>query len=100
LDNIYLLNKRQIVNDIKPLPKDINSQIGLVNDIRNAVAHSFFPQNRRQFKHDKKVVYKKLDLYTRDGLKQFMEDTHVVIAHLWKLAFPRDFKRIFHGDFE
>lgn len=46
LDNIYVMNKRQIVNDIKTLPKGINSQIGLVSDIRNAVAHSLFPNLR------------------------------------------------------
>jgi hypothetical protein len=61
LDNTYLLNKRQVVNDIKRLPKEINSLIGAISDIRNAIAHSFFPQNRRQFNQHKIVNYKDLD---------------------------------------
>jgi hypothetical protein len=89
LDNIYLLNKRQVVNDIEKLPKEINSLIGAISDIRNAIAHSFFPENRRQFNPHKKVNYKSLDLYTNDGAQRFVEDTHLVIRHLWKIAFPR-----------
>jgi hypothetical protein len=101
LDNTYLLNKRQVVNDIKKLPKEINSLIGSISDIRNAIAHSFFPQNRRQFNQYKRVTYKNLDLYTSDGAQRFMGDTHIVIQHLWKIAFPLYYKRneksLFHS---
>ena len=48
LDELYLLKKQDFVHAIKPLPSDIRSKIMQINDVRNAMAHSFFPQNRRR----------------------------------------------------
>ena len=54
LDETYLLKKMAIVNVIREIPSPIKSAIARINDVRNAVAHSFFPENRRQYKGYKK----------------------------------------------
>src|SRR5260370_13501128 len=47
LDEMYLLKKMQLVHAIKPLPPEIRGTIKKVNAIRNSMAHTLFPQNRK-----------------------------------------------------
>jgi hypothetical protein len=54
--------------------------------LRNAVAHSFFPMNKRDFKRTKKVTYKGKDVFTIEGLKTFDNDTREAIVYLSRLA--------------
>jgi len=49
MDETYLLKKLTIVHAIRAVPKDVRSAIGRINDVRNDLAHSFFPQQRRRY---------------------------------------------------
>jgi hypothetical protein len=47
LERLYLVQKLEFVRARIPLPKEFYKDILALNDLRNAVAHSFFPENRR-----------------------------------------------------
>ncbi len=89
LDEMYLLKKMQMVHAIKPLPKVVRETIQKVNAVRNAMAHSFFPENRKEYmKAGKvgKVLYSGQDIRTSRGLRQFQDDCHEAQAYLGKLV--------------
>jgi hypothetical protein len=86
LDDTYLLNKLKLVNAIGPLPPPIKNSIERINAVRNAVAHSFFPENRRQYRKNKAVMYRGYDIFTKQGLEKFIEDFQEANNDLWKRA--------------
>ena len=69
LERLYLLQKLDLVKSIYDIPKWVSSDLGALNDLRNGVAHSFFPQNRRR-----KPEWKGKSVFTRVGLDHFLED--------------------------
>jgi hypothetical protein len=84
MDETSLLRKRAIVHAIRPIPKDVWNAIERMNAVRNAIAHSFFPQNRRRYAADKKVMYRAVHLFSLHGVEKFAEDfknTRVYLAH-------------------
>ena len=82
LDEMYLLKKMQMVHAIRPLPKDVRATIEKANAIRNAMAHSFFPENRKEHMKVGKVLYAGKDIRTADGLRQFKDDCHDAYDYL------------------
>jgi hypothetical protein len=57
LDEMYLLKKMALVHAIDPVPSGVRKTIEKVNALRNAFAHSFFPENRKEHCKNKKVLY-------------------------------------------
>jgi hypothetical protein len=82
LDEMYLLKKMQMAHAIRPLPKDVRATIEKANAIRNAMAHSFFPENRKEHMKVGKVLYAGKDIRTADGLRQFKDDCHDAYDYL------------------
>jgi len=74
MDETFLLKKMQIAHAIKPLPGSIQSSIHRINSVRNAFAHSFFPENRKEHKKLGKVLYMGRDIRTHEGLDAFIAD--------------------------
>jgi hypothetical protein len=74
----------EIVHAIKDIPKNVKNAIYDLNGMRNAFAHSLYPENRREHKKHKTVFYRGKDIRTYDGLKMFMEDTHQAHMYLWR----------------
>jgi hypothetical protein len=90
MDEQFLLPKARMVDAIKKLPKDINQAIDRINALRNAIAHSLFPENRRQYRATRKVIYQGANVFTLDGFEKVEDDFELVIDYLWKRAFgPR-----------
>jgi hypothetical protein len=87
LDDTYLLKKMAIVNAIKEIPSPVKSAIARINDVRNAIAHSFFPENRRQYKAHKKVMYRDANIFTKEGVTKFSEDAQRAQDYLMQQAF-------------
>lgn len=83
---MYLLKKMQMVHVIKPLPKDIREIIQKVNAIRNAMAHSFFPENRKEHMKVGKVLYSGKDMRSAEGLRQFHEDCREAQTYLTRMV--------------
>src|SRR5262249_20457201 len=72
LERLFLVQKVQFVRTCIRLPRKIYKDILALNDLRNALAHSFFPENRRV-----KPEWKGTDIFSFAGVSQFVEDmTH------------------------
>jgi hypothetical protein len=90
LDEMYLLKKMEVIHAIKPIPKDTRETIRKCNAIRNSLAHSFFPENRKEHMKTKKVLYAGKNIRSPEGLERFLGDCHdawVVLAKrigFWK----------------
>jgi hypothetical protein len=69
LERIYLVQKIEYVRTFIKLPKKIYKDILAVNDLRNALSHSFFPENRRV-----KPTWKGIDIFISDGYQLFWDD--------------------------
>jgi hypothetical protein len=87
LDEAYLLNKMRMVHEIKALPSDVRNALERINAVRNAIAHSFFPENRRQYKAQKMVIYQNANIFSKEGIAKFLEDATRVEDHLMHEAF-------------
>lgn len=83
LEKLYLQQKLALVRDIRPLPRNVVSYVGKLNDIRNAVAHSFFPENLR----GKRTTYKGIDIFTIAGFKVFRADREPAARLLMRRAY-------------
>ena len=75
LDRLSLLPKLEFVCARIRLPKKFYKDIRDLNALRNALAHSFFPENRRV-----KPKWKGVDIFSFAGASQFISDTSDVSA--------------------
>jgi hypothetical protein len=87
VDEAYLLTKMRMVREIKEIPVDVRQFIERLNALRNALAHSYFPENRRQYKAHKKVIYQGTDIFTKEGVATFLEDVMRAQDYLFQQAF-------------
>ena len=82
LERLYLLQKLDLVKSVHEIPKWVSSDLAALNDLRNGVAHSFFPQNRRR-----KPEWKGQSVFVRAGLDRFLEDMQKLgnffFEHFW-----------------
>jgi hypothetical protein len=69
LEKLYLLQKLDLVRSIHDIPKWVSSDLAALNELRNGIAHSFFPQNRRR-----KPEWKGQSVFTPEGVDRFLED--------------------------
>ena len=79
-----------LVNAIKEIPAPIKNAIARINDVRNAVAHSFFPENRRQYRTSQKVTYQDANIFSQEGITKFLEDAARAEDYLMHQAFGVD----------
>ena len=82
LDEIYFLQKLRIVHAIKEVPKEHRNTMEAINALRNAISHSFFPENRRQYMSHKKVNYGGEDIYTTSGMEKLLNNRRDLVAYL------------------
>jgi hypothetical protein len=79
LDQLYLAQKLKLVQYLHPVPKHIVSITMALNDLRNAVAHSFFPENRKQ-----RPTWNGRLIFEVDAVAAFDSDTQEVVDWLWQ----------------
>jgi len=87
MDETFLLKKLVMIEAITTVPPKVSSAIKRINEVRNALAHSLFPENRRRYMVDKKVTYRGVDLFTVVGVEKFQEDYEIVRQYLAKKVF-------------
>jgi hypothetical protein len=68
LERLYLLQKLDLVRSVHEIPKWV-TDLAALNDLRNGIAHSFFPQNRRR-----KPEWKGVSVFTMAGFEGFLKD--------------------------
>ncbi len=69
LERLYLLQKLDLVKSIHAIPRWVSADLAALNDLRNGIGHSFFPQNRRR-----KPDWKGRSVFTEGGFERFLED--------------------------
>jgi hypothetical protein len=57
--------------------------IDKLNDLRNAAARAFFPENLR----GERLLYKKLDVFTIEGFRRFRADREPAVEILMHRAY-------------
>lgn len=82
LERLYRLQKFDLVRSIHDIPKWVSADLAALNDLRNGIAHSFFPQNRRRTPD-----WKGVGVLTDAGFDRFLEDmaklTDVFVERYW-----------------
>jgi hypothetical protein len=90
LEKMYLVQKLDFVKAIHDIPRSVSSELMALNDLRNAVAHSFFPQNRRR-----KPEWKDKNVFEKEGFEKFQEDMmglkEFFFEHFWRVS-PEDIR--------
>jgi len=74
LEVLSLMEKLRFVREIFPLHKSVIADIERLNNLRNGIAHSYFPENLRSAK----PTWKGKDIFSVGGLKAFQEDMYAV----------------------
>ncbi len=87
MDETFLLKKLSVVEAIKKVPVDVSKGIKRINDVRNAIAHSLLPENRRRYMAERKVTYQGVALFSRAGIVKFREDYDIVHKYFWRKVF-------------
>jgi hypothetical protein len=87
IEEAYFLQKLRIVHAIEEVPSEHRNSMEAINALRNAIAHSFFPENRRQYKkHNirniRRWIYDGEGIYTKDGVEKLLNNTQVVVNYL------------------
>jgi hypothetical protein len=67
--NYHVLEKTEFVRARIRMPKKVYRDLLALNDLRNALAHFFFPENRRV-----KPGWNGADIFSRSGFDQFWDD--------------------------
>jgi hypothetical protein len=86
MDIMYPLQKLRLINDIEEIPKEFRNTIERMNSLRNALAHSFFPELRRDHQKRGYVEYRGRDIFSLEGLRSFDDDRDALIYYLWEVA--------------
>jgi hypothetical protein len=87
MDETFLLKKLAMVEAITTVPKQVSNAVKRINDARNALAHSLFPENRRRYMKEKKVMYNQADLFSRGGIDEFRRDYEIARKYFHKKVF-------------
>jgi hypothetical protein len=85
LEQLYLLQKLRYAREFLGIPRGIVRSIEDLNNLRNALAHAFFPENLKRYK----PRYKGLDIFGVDGMNRFDADMADVGEFFIKKLFLR-----------
>jgi len=102
IERLYLAQKLAFLKDLYKVPKQISRNIEELNALRNAMAHAFFPENLRAYQMKgrpaprKPIVarYKGQDIFTVEGINQFVDDCSEVFTFLYKHLKRRKDKKL------
>lgn len=83
LQKLSLMEKLAYVRAIREVPKSIRQDVERLNNLRNGIAHAFFPENLRSAK----PMWKGLDIFSLRGLKLLLEDLAGVDDYFLRRAF-------------
>jgi hypothetical protein len=84
LQEMPLRKKLEFVRAVSNIPNQIANQIERVNNLRNGMAHAFFPENLRK----RRDTYKGVSIFTANGLKMFLDDTAQVHKYFKRASRP------------
>jgi hypothetical protein len=97
MEELFMMRKLALVKEIRGIDKNMAEMLQKLNVLRNAMAHSFVPEMRRDYRKNKKVTWKGKDLYTVDGVEQFDADMRVLLDYLFQMAFGKRLADVAHN---
>lgn len=83
LEKLSLMEKFAYVRAIKEVPKSIRRNVEQLNNLRNGIAHAFFPENLRSAK----PKWKGLDIFSFEGVNAFLHDLSDIDGYFIQRAF-------------
>lgn len=89
MEELFLLRKLAVVREIRAFDNRMAQMLQSLNALRNAMAHSFIPEMKRDYRKVKKVIWKGSDLYTSEGIEQFDADMLELHDYLFQMAFGK-----------
>jgi hypothetical protein len=82
LDEMVLPKKLSIVRAIGPVPNEVSKIIDRINAVRHGLAHSSFPENRKENRATGEVLDAGADIRSLDGLRQLKDDADTAYRYL------------------
>ena len=79
IEQLSLMPKLKFVKSLSGLPKAIYADIERLNDLRNALAHSLWPENLKRYRP--MATWKGKSIFTADGLVAFDDDMAKIHEH-------------------
>jgi len=89
MEELFMLRKLALVKEIRTFDNEMAQTLQSLNALRNAMAHSFLPEMKRDYRRTRKVTWKGKDLYTSEGVEQFDADMLRLHDYLFQLAFGK-----------
>lgn len=90
LEKISLRNKLDLAKNISDIPRSIRSGILEINELRNGLAHAFFPENLR----GDRTLYRGENIFSISGLKRYLREKEKIVDFLFKKAYKVDISNI------
>jgi hypothetical protein len=89
MEELFMLRKLALVKEIRKFDNEMAQTIQSLNAMRNAMAHSFVPEMKRDYRKTRKVTWKGKDIYTTAGIEQFDTDMLKLHDYLFQMAFGK-----------
>jgi hypothetical protein len=89
IEELFMLRKLAFVKDIQKFDREMAETLERLNALRNAMAHSFVPEKKRDYRKAGKVTWKGKDIYTTEGVEQFDADMRDLLDYLFQMAFGK-----------
>jgi hypothetical protein len=89
MEELFMLRKLALVREIRRFDKRMVEMLQSLNALRNAMAHSFFPEMKRDYRKTRKVTWKGQSIYTTQGMQQFDTDMRNLLDYLFQMAFGK-----------
>jgi len=86
LEKLSLMEKLAYVRAIREVPRSIRGNVEQLNNLRNGIAHSFFPENLRSAK----PKWKGVDIFSLDGVNRLEEDLADIDDYFVRRAFGKN----------
>ena len=79
------MEKLAYVRAIREVPRPIRRDVEQLNNLRNGVAHAFFPENLRSAQ----PKWKGLDIFSLDGVRLLIHDLADIDGYFARRAYRR-----------
>jgi len=83
LEKLSLMEKLAYVKAIHEVPRTVCRNLEQLNNLRNGIAHAFFPENLRSAK----PKWKGLDIFSLEGVQRFSDDLAEVTEFFHRRVF-------------
>lgn len=89
MEELSLIRKLALVREFRSFESEMARSVQALNAVRNAMAHSFLPETKRDYRKTRTVTWKGKDMYTIEGIEQFDSDMLKLHDYLFQLAFGK-----------